>query len=196
MKGLGAVTFPSFSQVETKQDLAVAEYFGFARGLYFVDIGAFDGVHLSNTYQLEKELGWTGICVEPLEYAFAGLKLNRSCVCICAAAYSQSGLTLDFAKSDVLSGLVDHVDRHVEALAGPRVQVTTQTVASMLLEHGAPREIDYLSIDTEGSELEVLRGIDWDAHVFSYITLEHNFVEPRRAAMRAFLEERGYRQVR
>lgn len=187
--------FESKSQVETKQDIFVAEFFGGKRGGYFVDVGAYDGVHLSNTYQLEKVLGWTGICVEPLEHAFRGLKHVRSCVCVQAAAYSSEGV-IEFCSSDVLSGIQRHIDRHQEALSAPRVKVRTRTLESILCEHKAPAAIDYLSIDTEGSELEVLRGIDWSVRTFGFISLEHNYVEPRRALMRTFLEERGYRWLR
>jgi FkbM family methyltransferase len=184
--------FPSKSQIETKQDLFVGEFFGWKKGGYFVDVGAYNGVHLSNTCQLEKVLGWTGICVEPLEHAFRGLRGSRSCICVQAAAYSTNGVEMTFCSSDVLSGIESHIDRHKEVLAAPRVKVKTRTLANLFIEHRAPAEIDYLSIDTEGSEIEVLKGIDWERHTFGFISIEHNFIEPRRAEMRAFLEVRGY----
>jgi FkbM family methyltransferase len=186
------VSFKSFSQIETGQDLHVAAFFAHKRGGYFVDVGAYDGVHLSNTHQLEKELGWSGICVEPLPHAFYGLQASRKCQLVQAAAYSTTGENLEFASSDVLSGIVQHIDRHTEALKEPRVRVKTETLTSILGRHSAPNVIDYLSIDTEGSELEVLRGIDWARYAFRFISLEHNFIEPRRTQMRAFLAERGY----
>ncbi len=190
------MTFPSFSQVETKQDLFVAEHFGHKTGGFFVDVGAYDGKHLSNTHQLEKVLGWKGICIEPLPHAYAGLLVHRQCVCVQAAAFSQAGLELEFASSDVLSGLVEHIDRWTEVLKEPRFKVRTTTVTAELDKAGAPSHVDYLSIDTEGSELEVLKGIDWSRYSFGFISLEHNFMEPRRSEMRAFLAERGYRYLR
>jgi len=188
--------FESKSQVETKQDVFVGEYFKWKRGGYFVDVGAYDGRHISNTYQLEKVLGWTGICVEPLEHAFRALRGHRKCVCVQAAAYSVNGIEMPFCSSDLLAGLEGHIDRHMEALKAPRITVKTRTLANLFVEHRAPSEIDYLSIDTEGSELEVLKGIDWERHTFGFISLEHNFVEPRRSEMRKFLEARGYRHLR
>jgi FkbM family methyltransferase len=183
------------SQVETQQDIFVGEYFGWKRGGYFVDVGAFDGVNLSNTHQLEKVLGWTGICIEPLEQAFQQLRARRKCICVQAAAYSKDA-ALSFCSNDVLSGLEAHIDRHIETLAAPRITVRARTLKSILLEHGAPFEIDYLSIDTEGSEYEVLRGIDWKERRFGFISIEHNFVEPRRAVMRDFLTAHGYKRLR
>ena len=47
----------------------------------FIEVGAYDGVKLSNTYFFKKELGWSGICVEPVHSLFQKLELNRKCVC-------------------------------------------------------------------------------------------------------------------
>jgi hypothetical protein len=63
-------------------------------------------------------------------------------------------------------------------------------------ERQMPSYIEYLSIDTEGSELEVLRGIDWSRYSFGYIGIEHNYIEPRRAEMRQLLEKQGYTHFR
>ena len=52
-------------------------------------------------------------------------------------------------------------------------------------------QIDYMSLDTEGSELKILQGIDFNKYKFKYINLEHNYVEPRRTQMRK-LENNGY----
>lgn len=188
--------FASRSQPETRQDVFVAEFFREKRGGYFVDVGAYDGVHFSNTCQLERELGWLGVCVEPLPRAFATLKAQRSCTCVNVAAYSDGDLERDFATAEVLSGIVRHIDRHEEALAGNRITVRTETLAAILDVACAPEWIDYLSIDTEGSELEVLHGINWSRRTFGLISIEHNFVEPRRTSMRRFLAARGYLHLR
>jgi FkbM family methyltransferase len=188
--------FASRSQPETRQDVFAAEFFHEKRGGYFVDVGAFDGVHFSNSVQLERELGWSGVCVEALPSAFSRLRAQRSCTCVQAAAYSEGGLERDFATADVLSGLVRHIDRHEDALHGGRVTVRTETLAAILDVACAPEWIDYLSIDTEGSELDVLRGINFARRTFGLISIEHNFVEPRRTSMRRFLAERGYLHLR
>jgi len=190
------MTFQSFSQIETKQDLFVALFYKHKRDGYFVDVGAYDGRHLSNTYQLEKLFGWKGVCIEPLQHGFDGLRAHRACTCVHAAAYSVGGLELEFASSDVLSGIVEHIDRHTSALTEPRIKVRTTTVTEELDKAKAPAHIDYLSVDTEGSELEVLRGIDWDRYSFGLLSIEHNSVEPRRTEMRRFLEARGYSYLR
>ena len=68
----------------------------------------------------------------------------------------------------------------------------TKTLTEVMDEHKAPRYIDYLSLDTEGSELEVLKGIDFKKYIFGYITVEHNLKEPIRSEIREFLYSKGY----
>ena len=188
------MTLSSYSQLG--QDMAVANFFQLRRGGYFIDIGAWDGVEISNTYMLESQLDWKGICVEPLPDKFNLLQKNRSCICIQAAAYSKGGLEFEFAVAEGLSGIVQHIDAHKEALEKNRIKVQTKTLTDIMDQHNAPSFIEYLSIDTEGSELEVLNGIDWDRYSFGYINIEHNFIEPRRTEMRNFLKERGYSFLR
>src|SRR5215510_8537437 len=52
------------------------------RGGVFVDVGAYDGVALSNTCYFEKELGWTGLCIEPNPIVFERLTQNRNCTTV------------------------------------------------------------------------------------------------------------------
>jgi FkbM family methyltransferase len=178
------------------QDIAVANFFQLRRGGYFIEVGAYNGVDLSNTYLLEKQLDWKGICIEPLPAMFTLLQQNRSCICVKTAAYSKSGLEFEFIDSEMLSGIVQNIDKHTYVLKDNKIKVQTKTLTEIMDEHHAPLFIEYLSIDTEGSELEVLRGIDWDRYSFGYINIEHNYVEPRRTEMRRFLEERGYTYLR
>ena len=62
-------------------------------------------------------------------------------------------------------------------------------------ENNAPKYIEYLSIDTEGSELKILQGIDFDKYRFGYINIEHNNVEPKRSQMKDLLIKNGYKYM-
>jgi FkbM family methyltransferase len=188
------MTLTSHSQFG--QDIVVAEFFQMRRDGYFIELGAYDGVDLSNTYSLEKELGWSGICIEALPDMFALLEKNRACICVQSAVYSEGGLEFEFSDDKYLSGITQHIDKHMEAIEFPKIKVQTRTLTDIMDEHNMPSYIEYLSLDTEGSELEILRGIDWSRYSFGYINIEHNFVEPRRKEMREFLESRGYRYLR
>jgi FkbM family methyltransferase len=181
----------SFSQIG--QDLFVIEkvYNGKRNG-FFVDIGATAGIRISNTYLLEKDFGWKGICIEPNPNFFKKLKKNRKATCLRCAVYSENDKEMEFAIAGVLSGILDHIDFHKSARKREKISVKTKTLTRVLNEQKAPTFIDYLSLDTEGSELEVLRGIDFEKYTFGCITVEHNWVEPRRTEMKDLLLNNGY----
>lgn len=174
------------------QDTNVIKFYNYRKNLYFLDVGAFDGVALSNTYLLETEYGWNGICVEPLEVEYNKLKSVRKAICVNKAIYNKSDMLIEFSKSDMLSGITEHIDCHMIAKNGETVKVKTITMNELLENCNAPNFIHYLSIDTEGSELEILKYIDYDKFMFGYINVEHNYVEPRRTDIRKLLTNNGY----
>lgn len=162
---------------------------GKKHGIY-VDVGAHDGVTGSNTFFFEKERQWTGICIEPLDRAYVELVKNRSSesntfqkCCV----YSQDG-TVNFVQNtgytEMLSGIVSTYDpRHTARLQreqksyGGNTQVQSKpalTLTSILGACGI-KHIDYLSVDTEGSEYEVLAGLDFDRVSVRAITVENNY---------------------
>jgi FkbM family methyltransferase len=181
----------SYSQLG--QDTFVVEFLNQKKGGYFVEVGAFNGIHMSNTYLLETEYAWTGMCIEPVPAVFEQLKANRACHYYNYAVTAVGDEQLEFCVAGVLSGLTEHISPpYLHIKDCPKVTVTAKTLTYLLDMDDAPAVVDYLSIDTEGSEFEVLKGIDFERYQFRIIDLEHNNVEPRRSEMRQFLEERGY----
>lgn len=180
-----------YSQVG--QDICVIEeVYKKKRNGFFVDVGASHGINLSNTYLLEKDYGWNGICIEPHPRFFEKLVKNRTAKCVQCAAYSEGGQEVEFVVAGVLSGIADHIDFHKSALDKEKIVVATERLTDILDRHDAPCFIDYLSLDTEGSELEVLKGTDLNKYTFGFITVEHNWVEPRRSEIRDLLLKYGY----
>ena len=186
----------SFAQLE--QDLWVLERTGYKRGGYFVDFGATDGVSLNNTYLLETEYGWTGLCAEPNPAFFKMLKQNRPCRVSDACIGARTGEEVEFILADVFGGIANfassdsHADKRAAYRADGRVvRMRTVSLEDFLRQNEAPREIDYMSIDTEGSEYNILAAFPFDRWTIRLITVEHNFT-PAREAIRALLEEHGY----
>jgi FkbM family methyltransferase len=180
------------------QDKWVARHFQHKRGGFFVDIGAHDGKSLSNTWPLEKHLGWRGICAEPLETKFAKLVAARpASTCVRACLYDKDGETVDFQVDEhsredgMFSGVKQDLTHR--GIAGSVVKLQTTSLQTLLDEHRAPAQIDFLSLDTEGSELKILRGLDWTVYSFGVISVEHNYHQPARSQIGAFLSARGYR---
>jgi FkbM family methyltransferase len=179
------------------QDLWVLEKMGFKRGGYFVEFGATDGVRLNNTYLLEKEFGWTGLCAEPNPEFLQKLQRNRSCTVSAACIAGESGQQVEFILADEFGGIAAHCqDMHDEKRRayrdlGQTMVVSTVSLDEFLRKHNAPRTIDYLSIDTEGSEYEILKNFPFDEWEVRLITVEHNFT-PIRASIRELLTAKGY----
>jgi FkbM family methyltransferase len=172
------------------QDLWALWVSGQKRGGFFVEFGAADGVFLSNTWLLENRYGWTGILAEPNPTSFEALARNRGCAVSNKCVYSRTGERLEFVatRQPEYSGLTAHNER-MSRRGGPRLMVETISLNDLLLEHNAPRQIDYMSLDTEGSELEILSTFDfdrWDVRAFS---IEEG---GNREALAALLSPLGY----
>jgi FkbM family methyltransferase len=185
-------------QSQIFQDVFVLWALGHKRDGYFVEIGVGDGRALSNTYMLEKNFGWRGLLAEPNPAYQESIRLERSAVLDSRAVYSSSGQHLDFSAFGVggeLSGLTQDLRPRADAAEGQTIKVETVSLMDLLDEHKAPRVIDYISVDTEGSELEILKTLDTSRYVPLTLTVEHNFDGPRISALKALLEPMGYRQV-
>jgi FkbM family methyltransferase len=192
----------SFSQ--HGQDRYVYERFFKDRGEagVFVDIGAYDGVTFSNSLFFEKHLGWRGICIEPLPETFKKLKESRKAICLNHAVSDFTG-TGKFADVDLgkfekmYSGLSAYYHQnHNETIKKYASQVRIidveiKPLSAVLDEHGF-RQIDYLSIDTEGAEMPVLRGANLGVHDVRVLSVENNYQDPE---IGRFLAGFGYRRV-
>lgn len=161
---------------------------------YFVEVGASEGVWDSNTYLLEKAYGWKGICVECCPARLPTLFSARTCHISTAAVYDQNDLELEFYDSTIggHSGLVDTITNPEVKNYSNVIKVKTKTLMSILEEFQAPAWIDFLSLDTEGSEYKILQAFDFDRYKIGYMCIEHNHVEPNRSQIRQLLESKGY----
>ena len=174
------------------QDINVIEFFNKKENLFFVDIGAYDGITISNTYLLEKQYKWSGICSEPLPEAFKQLINYRDAQCDNNAVLDKTGLTFDFSESGLLSGITKYIDKYIHVKECKKSKANTITLQDLLKKYKSSNIIHYLSLDTQGSELEILQSVNYSQYTFLYITLEHNYIEPKRSLMREILLSNGY----
>lgn len=184
------------SKSQFRQDLFVLSELGFKTNGFFVEFGATNGIDLSNTCLLEKEFGWTGILAEPARCWHESLQRNRgaSIETRCVWKDSTSVLTFNEVAAPELSTIHAYsgADLHTDARKrGTTYQVGTISLDDLLAKHDAPKEIDYLSIDTEGSEFEILDNFDFGRHSIRIITCEHNFT-PMRERIFELLSRNGY----
>jgi len=182
------------------------DFFNDKHGLFFVDIGANDGESWSNTLFLEKNLGWSGLCIEPHPTMFNKLVATRDVECINVAVADKDG-NADFLciegswEANMLSGLVDKYDpQHRERVdkeylryggTSTNIQVPVTTLQSILNTRNISK-IDYLSIDTEGAELSILQGLDLLNVDVTLISVETNY---GRDVFDEFLGKYGFKFI-
>jgi FkbM family methyltransferase len=188
----------SKAHAQHRQDLFVLSELGFKRGGYFVEFGATNGVDISNSYLLEAEFGWDGIVAEPARRWRDALRQNRRCNIDTDCVWRESGAILAF--NEVSRPDLSTIDAFSDAdiwrnarKAGHTYDVRTISLLDLLDRHHAPETIDYLSIDTEGSEFEILRAFDFHRYDIRLITVEHNFT-PLRERIFDLLTTNGYRR--
>lgn len=187
------------SKSQIRQDLFVLNYLNFKLNGFFVEFGGANGVDLSNTYLMERCFSWRGIVAEPAVSWHDDLKRNRNCIIESNCVWRNSHSKLNFNETHIkeLSTISEFsfADRHATARKnGVTYEVETISLIDMLIKHNAPNEIDYLSIDTEGSEFEILNAFDFSKYQFNVISCEHNYA-PQREQIFSLLKSNGYRRV-
>lgn len=195
-------TGPTTSQVG--QDIMALAVNGFKRNGFFIEFGALNGKLDSNTYVLEKEFGWNGILCEPGKSFEQELRANRNCIIDTRAVTNRTGDWLDFKETEVqfgLSGILEHFskkDMHVQRRqesSGSIYKVNTISLNDLLDYHNAPAVIDFMSIDTEGSEPLILEAYNFSKRKIKFITVEHNYVEENRQRVKDVMFANGYIRI-
>lgn len=183
------------SPAQLRQDLFALAMTNFKRGGFFVEFGATDGLELSNTWMLEQDYSWSGILAEPAHMWHTDLQANRSCSIENDCVWRTTGETLEFTQAP--RGENSAISQFTNArrkARGDNYQVKTISLNDLLINHKAPSIIDFMSVDTEGSELDILQAFDFSKHQFRVLTVEHNYA-PQREGLHALLTKNGYHRV-
>lgn len=169
----------------------------------FVEIGACDGIYLSNTYFFERQRAWTGICIEPRRSQFDDLRKNRSCICLnlCVASSPGKEQFTEFKGMWMpgLSGLErNFYPEHRKTIEGlpdnhsaEKYEVKTDTLTNILRSKQI-QNVDYCSIDVEGSEMEVLAGVDFNSIRINVFSIENNY---NNTGIKTFMQNHGYKLI-
>jgi FkbM family methyltransferase len=184
------------SEAQLFQDLFVLFCLDGKRNGTFMEFGAADGVNLSNSFMLETHFGWNGILAEPAKDWHAKIRKARSAILETRCVWSKTGERLQFRETPYgeLSTIEQFANKDIHRGArveGKVYEVETISLNDMLKLHNCPRDIDYMSVDTEGSELEILKAFDFSKHNIKIMTVEHNYTEDR-AKLRKLLEAQGF----
>lgn len=160
---------------------------------YFVEFGATDGISISNTYLFESVFGANGIVAEPAKIWHDSLSANRQCSISHQCVWEKSGEVLEFLETSNpdLSHLTNQQDKIRGIVGSVKYSVDTISLNDLLRKFAAPNRIEFLSIDTEGSEYRILKRLDFNEFKFEVIVCEHNYGE-NRERIRQLLESNGY----
>jgi FkbM family methyltransferase len=184
----------SAEALELQEKEAILDFFGRRAEGYFVEIGANDPRQLSQTWRLE-QLGCTGLLVEPQQKCYeklvAARPRSRVVRAACAAPEMRGTGSLHVAQSNVQSSLQQHVDdKGVHYIGQEAVPIVT---VDDLLAQEPPARVDFVSIDVEGTEMDVLRGFDlarWGPELLLVEDKVNNLEKHR------YISQHGYRLLR
>jgi FkbM family methyltransferase len=173
---------------------------------YFVDIGAFDGKYISNSYFFE-QLGWKGVCVEPNPDNYARCVQNRpntiNIHAACTREYVKEvefyvepiGLYSRLSVDDEQKVKGKYTGKNLDFSGLKKIVVEGLPLTQILQNASAPKFIDWVSIDVEGAELGVLQGLDFNQYSVGIFIIEATPEEDERT-INPFMKERGYQFAR
>jgi len=164
-------------------DKEIEKYFKGKTDGNAIEVGGAQGIAASNTYYFEK-LGWNVLCIEPVPELWKQLKINRNH----AYQYALSNfhqdsvpftvVTLKNDDMSAISGLQldqELYDAHKHIIKHKRqIKVNVRTLDEVIAEFGQFDTIDFVSIDTEGTELDVLKGFDLKKWTPKVLVIENN----------------------
>jgi len=182
------------------EDYIVHRFFKKSRG-FFIEIGALDGVLFSNTLVLEK-IGWDGICIEPHPNYFGMLKINRpKSTCIKTAASDIEGTSEFFAEpSGLFSSLIKSNTEDpflkVKMEGFRKINVQTRSMNNIIKNYGQKRKIDFLSVDVEGAELKVLKGLNLSKNRPRIMIVEANTTKSIKDISKLLFSYGYYRSIK
>jgi FkbM family methyltransferase len=168
-------------------DKKMLKYINFPNG-FFIEMGANDGVRQSNSFYYDKSLSWSGVLIEPT-HRFDSLVKNRSkpnniLLNEACCSFDNEGSVIEFEYCDLMTTCSNlktdvsqnHTNEGVRFLQKNEHVYSFKkrgvSLQSLLDKNNCPNQIDFFSLDVEGLEIEVLKGIDFSSYHFSYILIE------------------------
>lgn len=186
-------------------DKQLEQYVNFDNG-FFVELGANDGFSQSNSLYFELKRNWRGVLIEPTPHNYLSCKEYRNaenyifCNACVSFDYKEKYVDIKYANlmsiSENLELDLDDKDEHIqngkEFLSRNEdvfsFGATAATLTSILEKSNAPKEIDFLSLDVEGAQFEILNGLDFNKFSFKYMLIEVRDIK----RMEIFLHQHGY----
>lgn len=191
-----------FSQYNQDKFLNEVVFFNKRNG-FFIDIGAHDGISFSNSLFFEKFNDWSGICIEPNPSVFSKLVSNRKSINLNVCIGSENKkvkFTQIEGYSEMLSGITEKYDvRHIERInntilvkGGEKREIEVDMIRLNDVDEIKNKKIDFISIDTEGNEFDIISSINFDLLDVKSLVIENNYKDNRIAA---YLNSLGFELI-
>lgn len=161
-------------------------------GVYF-DIATNHPISNSNTFFLDRCLNWSGVCVEANDQYFEPIFRERTCSLVPTCISRSDGNIVEFNPSGAFGGIIGDSYKYLRSAKmrqRPSRRLRCTTVKDLCSRFGI-QNIDYLSLDVEGHEFNVLKGVDWENTRISVITIEINSAFKN---ISAYLQRKGYKR--
>ena len=173
------IGFLNFFGSKDQDKWVIEEIFNFKKEGFFLDLAATNGVMENNTFVLEFIFGWKGIAIEANDIFFNKLKKNRKCTCL-NEVVGENEKDVQFLETGGTGGIVgknydNNFEKRGKLLNKLKAKIKTKktkTLQKILDENNSPPVIDYLSLDVEGAETEILRNFDFKKYIFLSMTIE------------------------
>jgi FkbM family methyltransferase len=163
----------------------------------FIEFGACDGINISNTYYLEKYMGWSGILLEPAKTWHNNIKINRpNCIIDFRCVSDESGNevffyeNIDPALSSLNNNFFSNNSYKVKTVS--LNDVFFEYVEKLLKKSNEIESIDFISIDTEGTEYQILKEFNFNKYSPKIIIVEHNFDPIKSKLLKELIEAHNY----
>jgi FkbM family methyltransferase len=173
------------------QDIFVHFFSNFKRKGYFIEIGAADGINISNTYLLEKKFYWTGILSEPNPlHKFSNLTNRKAILDTNIIDYKDYNNKYFYISDDSFNSSVKNNKKYKK-----KISLKAISLNSLLKKYKSPKNIDYISIDTEGNEYNILKNFNFKKYNINIFTIEHNFNFSKRNKILKIMKNNNYIRI-
>lgn len=175
---------------QLSQDRIVATLLRQKRSGYFVDAASSEPLLHSNTRTLERDFGWSGLCIEANPRFWNATASMRKRCCLVGAAVAERRAEMNYhSYPNAFAGMGGLIRPGTKnAFKPPSMAVQAVTMAEVLKRFNAPPTIDFMSLDVEGAEELAMRAFPFDVHTVSIMSIERP-----RAKLVSLLQSHGYR---
>jgi FkbM family methyltransferase len=179
----------SYSQIY--QDIFVYFFSNLKRKGFFIEIGAADGINISNTYLLEKKFYWNGIICEPNPIHKLSNLINRKAILDTNIIdYKNFNKKYFYINDNNFNSSINKNKKFKK-----KIYLKTISLNFLLNKYKCPKTIDYISIDTEGNEYSILKNFNFKKYNVKIFTIEHNFNNSKRNKIFKLMKKNNYVRV-